>query len=439
MQISRSQILVTVILSLAALVDSMGYTLLVNVLPCMVDVTDPLHYAGIERMDPGTVYSILQFSFVFGAMVFPPFIGKWSDIRGRKPVLILCLLIVCVTYYMQSLATEFWWFSFARFLSGFSGGIRPVAIAYISDMVYEQTRRCKLITSLSLVSAFSVGFGPSFGAHLSTLDRRFPFCFLSICAGASFVLTLIFLPQSRPELGNDCTYEIQPQVPRRIIYMLLIILGFSTYFMAMSAAIAFPLSLKESFGFSPVQAGLCSLLDGPLIFASNFVFMHKFNSLSIACKASIVASAGFCFIALTPNQPIAAFLTLKYITSICGPILFCTIPQTLVSIYPSQICGKYGGLIACSHGAGRLAAAILVGPLFEASPTSVYNLVAACGAFSAVIFMLLHNSVKSEIGKTQFVQATLNTPLISRGPSRSVSRVYSESFMPPLQIFNLKD
>lgn len=429
----RAQVYMVVILSMAALMDSLGYTLLLNVLPCMVDPLDSLHFNGVEKLNPGTAYSVLQFCFVFGATICPPFIGQLSDKFGRKLVLLLCLFLVACTYFLQSLATDFWTFAVARFLSGVSAGLRPVAIAYISDVVHEENLRCKLITSLSLVSAFSVGLGPAFGAHLASIDRSFPFIFVMLSSMLCFFLTLFFLPCSRdlcwgnPVLSSDDEFTC-PDDKKKRIYNLLIFLGFSTYFMAMTASLAFPLSLKDVFELTSVQAGLCSVFDGPLIFATNFAFMHYSNTLSNSCKASVIASLLFCLIWWVPvTNQLPLFLCCKYITSIAGPIVFCTLPQILVSVCPPRICGKLAGLLTCFHGAGRLAASILVGPLFESNPAIVYRCVALTGLSSAIVFYLLLGRLEVYVGKIGIKTPLLCSPMTSRAPSRSISRIYAES------------
>lgn len=432
-----------VILSLATLMDSLGYTLLLNVLPCMVDVADSLHLMGADQFDPGVSYSILQFSFVFGATIYPPFIGALSDKLSRKSVLLMCLFIVACTYYMQACAASFWIFSLSRFMSGFSSGLRPVSIAYIADVIDDEKLRCRLVTSLSLVSAISVGLGPVLGAHLASVDRTFPFLFVFWASIFCFFLTLVFLPCSSAwtitradEVGFVNVSGVGTKHLR--VYKLLIVLGFLTYLMAMAASIVFPLSLKEVFVMDPVQAGTCSILDGPLIFAANLVFMYKSTNLSVSCKASTVASLLFCLIWFAPDaKSLVGFLTLKYITSLAGPIVFCTLSQVMVTVCPLHICGRLAGLLTCSYGAGRLMASIFVGPLFAFNPDFVYRVIAAIGLAAAFIFGVLFFELRSKFGKSEIETPLLISPAISRGPSRSVSRIYSEASLP--FVFNLKE
>jgi hypothetical protein len=107
-------------------------------------------------------------------------------------------------------------------------------------------------------------------------------------------------------------------------------------------------------------------------------------------------------------QSLPFFLSLKYLTSITGPIVFSAIAQTMMTVCPKSVCGSYAGLLTFFHGAGRLTATAVVGPMFHRSPPSVYLIVAATGAVSATVFTLLYR----ELGRT-ISRVELKTPLLS--------------------------
>lgn len=56
-------------------IDSMDYSLLVNLILSLVDPNDPLYHEGRDLISSGFAYSMLQFMFCLGVTVFPLFGG----------------------------------------------------------------------------------------------------------------------------------------------------------------------------------------------------------------------------------------------------------------------------------------------------------------------------------------------------------------------------
>ncbi|EEQ99170.1 hypothetical protein Pmar_PMAR018287 [Perkinsus marinus ATCC 50983] len=51
------------------------------------------------------------------------------------------MLGISISYFLQGSARNYWWFAFFRFLTGLSGGGRPVAMAYITDTLTDGAGR----------------------------------------------------------------------------------------------------------------------------------------------------------------------------------------------------------------------------------------------------------------------------------------------------------
>ncbi|XP_043281965.1 major facilitator superfamily domain-containing protein 10 isoform X2 [Venturia canescens] len=107
----------------------------------------------------GSMYSFLQF-------VGMPIVGALSDVYGRKPLMLLCLLGIAFSYLLWALSHNFAMFVLARFVGGISKGNISLSMAVISDVTSEKTRG----KSMALVGiAFSIGFviGPMIGVIFS--------------------------------------------------------------------------------------------------------------------------------------------------------------------------------------------------------------------------------------------------------------------------------
>ncbi|XP_050546290.1 major facilitator superfamily domain-containing protein 10 [Daktulosphaira vitifoliae] len=104
----------------------------------------------------GSLFSFLQFAS-------SPILGGISDVYGRKPVLILCLIGILFSYIIWSRATTFSLFIWARVIGGLSKGNVSLSMAIVTD-VYSKEKRGRGMAMIGI--AFSIGFvlGPMIGA-----------------------------------------------------------------------------------------------------------------------------------------------------------------------------------------------------------------------------------------------------------------------------------
>lgn len=104
----------------------------------------------------GSLFSFLQF-------VASPLVGGLSDVYGRKPIMLLCVVGIAMSYVMWALSHSFAMFVLARIVGGISKGNVSLSMAVITDVSTSATRGF----GMALVGvAFSVGFvvGPLIGA-----------------------------------------------------------------------------------------------------------------------------------------------------------------------------------------------------------------------------------------------------------------------------------
>lgn len=116
----------------------------------------------------GALYSLLQF---FAA----PFWGGMSDRYGRKPMLLISLFGLFVSYGLWFVSGSFTLLILARFVGGIMGGNLSVATATIADVTNEKTRS----KGMAFVGiAFALGFiiGPAIGGILTSINplEHFP-------------------------------------------------------------------------------------------------------------------------------------------------------------------------------------------------------------------------------------------------------------------------
>lgn len=150
----------------------------------------------------GALYSLLQF-------IAAPIWGTISDRIGRKPVLIVSVFGLALSYVMWFFAGNFTILILARFIGGIMGGNISTATAVVAD-VTSKNNRSKGMATIGI--AFALGFiiGPAMGGIMSLLDLTKIYPTLanygvnpfSMAAGLAFFLSafnLYFLSQKFEE------------------------------------------------------------------------------------------------------------------------------------------------------------------------------------------------------------------------------------------------
>ena len=164
----------------------------------------------------GSIYSLLQF-------LCAPLFGAISDRVGRRPVLLVALSGIALSYLLWVFAGSFWLLLLSRFLGGIMSANISTATAIVADITTQENRA----RGMAVIGiAFGVGFifGPAIGgiAALVDLSALYPAAAayginpFSMPAAVACLLTVINivsvtlrLPETRPLAQHD------PERPQR--------------------------------------------------------------------------------------------------------------------------------------------------------------------------------------------------------------------------------
>lgn len=138
-----------------------------------------------------SIYSVMQF-------LFAPVLGRLSDWRGRRPVLLYSLAGSMAGYLLFAFARSLPVLFLSRVVDGVSGGNISTAQAYIADITTPENRA----KGMGMIgAAFGLGFilGPGIGGFLGALGGNLAIGLAAAgLSGLNLAMAFFLLPESHP-------------------------------------------------------------------------------------------------------------------------------------------------------------------------------------------------------------------------------------------------
>ncbi|WP_085307864.1 TCR/Tet family MFS transporter [Planktotalea arctica] len=171
-------------------IDAMGIGLIMPVMPYLLREVD-----GGSLGDAAIWGGILATTFAAMQFLFGPIIGSLSDRHGRKPVLVISLVIMAVNYVLMAVAGTIWLLLLGRIIGGITAATHATAAAYIADVSKPDQKAA----NFGLIGAgFGIGFvlGPVIGGILAEFGTRAPFWAAAVLAISNAALGWFVLRES---------------------------------------------------------------------------------------------------------------------------------------------------------------------------------------------------------------------------------------------------
>ena len=181
-----------VFIFITLVLDAMGIGLIIPVMP---DLLDELSDGGIS--DAAFWGGWLAFTYAVMQFLFGPTLGNLSDRYGRRPVLLISMVVMGLDYLLLAVAPTLWLLFVARIINGITGATQATANAYMADISKPEDRAA----NFGLLGAgFGSGFilGPACGGLLGESGPRAPVFGAAGLARANAVLGAIVLKETLP-------------------------------------------------------------------------------------------------------------------------------------------------------------------------------------------------------------------------------------------------
>jgi MFS family permease len=159
----------------------------------------------LDTLGGGSYKGLIIGLFTVSAAISRPFSGKWVDIVGRKPIILVGGLVCCLVGLIYPISVWFssvWLLLSLRLLHGFSTGFQPTGMtSYVSDLA-PASRRGEAIGIISMAGTVGMGLGPALGGYLGQfLSIQYLFlisAFMGLCSALCVMQLKETLPNPEP-------------------------------------------------------------------------------------------------------------------------------------------------------------------------------------------------------------------------------------------------
>lgn len=414
-EISREHRRVLWIVALTLFLDLAGFGIILPVLP---------YYAESYGASPAVV-TLLATAFSLAQFAMAPVLGRLSDEKGRRPVMLVSIAGGVAASLVLGFAGALWMIFVARLVSGASKANVSTAQACVADIVPKHLR-AKYMGLMGAALGAGFIFGPSIGGLLSTEAMpTLPF-FVSAGLGAvNWVLALIWLPETRHHAEGG-TEKPRPHFTEQLGALfkgigkstvgLLILINFFVYVAFSAMESTFALFTEAAFEWQARETGFYLTFIGFMMVFTQGLLVGRLVKAMGEVKTMMLGllsqSIGFALIG--GGETILDWLGLQasHGASLPAIVVLCiggfflaggngTLNATLGALVslaaPEDEQGYSMGLKESAGSLARITGPLVAGPLFQfIAPAVPFMFAALVGAGNLLLANKIKNKLKSD-------------------------------------------
>lgn len=353
---------------------------------------------------------VLVSAFAVASMAAAPLWGRLADRSGRRPALLLGLLVSAAGYVLFGVAQSLELLLLGRLVQGAGAGTVPVVFAYIADSVSGE-RRAEGIGWVTAVTSSAAMVGPAVGGFAAQVHPAGPGALAAALSLAAAVFARFWLPESRPggveSHPDETRYSILGAVgrvavqPLRPLNLLIWIYAAGQVGMAGMTAII-GLYLGRRFGVDESNIGLFFFYLGGLSIVFRVLVLgravRRWGEVAVLRAGAVSFGVGLVAIPFATGLWTlgAAIFLVPLGTSLLFP---CTTSQVSKRAPGSGVVGQVLGVQQACGNASKIAAPLVAAYLFqEASPEVPFVAIGAILLVAAVASSRLRGSRRGSPG-----------------------------------------
>lgn len=297
------------ILVLSEFLVCLGVTLVIPVMPFL---KNELHFSAADMGFMTALFALAQF-------VFSPLVGIVSDRIGRKPVLIIGLVLYSLSEVIFALTNQLWLLDVSRIIGGLSAAAYiPTAMAMAADIT-TTSQRAKVIGWIS--AAFSGGLilGPGIGGVLANISYKMPFWVASVLGLVALLVLLTLLPNENQfehhVVNNKQAKETTNwrEVLTKPVVLLFTLILVSAFGLAGFEGV-YSIFVNEVFDFNMNDLAIVLILNGIISLILQVVFFERlvlwFSEIKLIRYCFAISALGVAWILVTHSKLAVVVATL---------------------------------------------------------------------------------------------------------------------------------
>lgn len=370
------------LMALTVFIDFTGFGLVIPLLPFWA-----------EHLGAGSLLiGLLSTSFAVAQFLFTPALGALSDRVGRKPIIVVSLLLEGFSFGFTAVAGTLPLLFVARFLGGLGASNMGSAQAVVADVTPREGRA----RAMGMIgAAIGLGFviGPALGGLLAPLGYAIPFWVSMGVALLNALLVWTLLPETRARRAGR-TSKISHLVfggwskafrKAAVARLALINLLYTVAFTGMETV--FALFTQHTFGWTAMQNGLLFTYIGVIVIVMQGgmvgLLVKRVGEGRLLIIGLLLLTVGLVLVPWSTSLGLL-LITLGILSVGDGAIT--PIVSTLLSFSsPPDEQGETLGFAQGMAGLGRIVGPLAAGSLF----TLGINLPFLLGGMLAVVGVLL--------------------------------------------------
>ncbi len=367
---------ILLLMALTVLIDMAGFALALPMLPFWAQ----------EFGADATTIGMMMAAYSIAQFVFTPIFGALSDRFGRRPTIVVALILEGLGLIGTALATSVPMLIATRFISGIGGSSIGSAQAVVAD-VTDESNRARGMGFIG--AAIGIGFvvGPGAGALLSLVGPSAPFWGAALVVIIDAVLVAMILPETltlrAPTKRVAAPSPLRIPDVRRLIAVTLL---FTTAFAAMETVL--PLFTQATLGWGAAQNGLAFAVVGLLlvIIQGGLIgrLVRRVGERRLLLTGLLFVTAGLAVLPLG-----GLFVTIILgagFTSLGMALIYPTSSSLLTYAAPPDRAGVTLGMARSAGGVARVIGPAMAGALYTRfGPAAPFLASAAVSAASVLL------------------------------------------------------